>query len=119
MRQYYDHNEGIVYPAEGPVLLYDPEDRLIGEMSFQQAMVKAHEAKLDLVLRNRATEPATMRIMDFKREVFRKLLMRLGKRFSEGKAERGKCLTVIRIRRTQEIRGAERKHQIARPPQQN
>ncbi len=67
LMQFYDHNEGIRYPEGGSVQLYDASDRLLGEMSLRDAMARAHEQKLDLVMRNSATNPATVKMMDYKR----------------------------------------------------
>lgn len=72
-------------------------------------MAKAHSVKLDLVMRNSATDPATVKLMDYKREVFRKLLMRLGKRFAEGREG-------VRVRggEEEEVHSVEREYQVTR-----
>ena len=112
--QYYDHNETIRYPLGNAVQLYDQYDRLLGEMSLKEAMSRAHTQKLDLVMRNSATNPATVKLMNYKREVFRKLLLRLGKRFAEGREIKNG-----RVRKEEEIYRIERQHQVTWSSQPN
>jgi len=83
--KYYLHNEEIGYNADKRVRVYDENDQLIGDLTFQEALTSAQSAKKDLVLRNDKSEPPVCKIMLYKMELLKKLFKKLGKQHTEEK----------------------------------
>ena len=54
-------------------------------MSLQESFAKAYENKMDIVLRNKGTRPPIVKMMNYQKEIFKKLLVKLGNKFDESK----------------------------------
>lgn len=52
-------------------------------MSLQESFAKAYENKMDIVLRNKGTRPPIVKMMNYQKEIFKKLLVKLGNKFNE------------------------------------
>ncbi len=72
--------------------VYDENDQLIGDLSFQEALTSAQSAKKDLVLRNDKSEPPVCKIMLYKMELLKKLFKKLGKQHTEEKEQKSKTI---------------------------
>ena len=90
--KYYIHNEEIGYNADKKVRVYDENDQLIGDLTFQEALTSAHSAKKDLVLRNDKSDPPVCKIMLYKMELLKKLFKKLGKQHTEEKEQKSKTI---------------------------
>ena len=90
--KYYMHNQEIGYNSEKIVRVYDENDQLIGDLSFQEALTSAQSAKKDLVLRNDKSEPPVCKIMLYKMELLKKLFKKLGKQHTEEKEQKSKTI---------------------------
>jgi translation initiation factor IF-3 len=90
--KYYLHNEEIGYNPDKQVRVYDENDQLIGDLTFQEALTSAQSAKKDLVLRNDKSEPPVCKIMLYKMELLKKLFKKLGKQHTEEKEQKSKTI---------------------------
>ena len=61
------------------VKVFDENDTLIGEMTLYEAQQAADHGKKDLVLRNSKISPPVTKIMNYKKELLKKLFTKLGK----------------------------------------
>jgi translation initiation factor IF-3 len=61
------------------VKCFDENDTVIGEMTLHEAQMTAQGAKKDLVLRNRNIDPPVVKIMNYKKELLKRLFKKLGK----------------------------------------
>ena len=77
--KYYIHNEEIDFSASKILTVYDENDVLIGDLTFEEALTSAKSAQKDLVLRNARNEPPVVKIMNYKKELLKKLFKKLGK----------------------------------------
>lgn len=105
--RYYTHNEEIGFQPLKIVRVYDENDVLIGDMTFQEARDAAKSAKKDIVLRNPGTEPPVTKIMLYKMELLKRLFKKLGKK-SDDKESGGKTKT-IRLSTTISVHDLENK----------
>lgn len=60
------------------VRVYDEQDQLIADMSFEEAFSQAKAMKKDVVLRNARTEPPVVKITNYRKDLMRKLFTKLG-----------------------------------------
>lgn len=81
--KYYKHNEEINLDQEITVRCFDENDQNLGEMSLHQALQAAQQAKKDLVLRNQKVQPPIVKIMNYKRELLKRLFKKLGKEIDD------------------------------------
>jgi translation initiation factor IF-3 len=58
--------------------VYDENEALIGDITFEEAMTSARAAKKDLVLRNAKVDPPVAKIMHYKMELLKRLFKKLG-----------------------------------------
>lgn len=65
--------------SERVVKCFDENDTLIGEMSLHEALQTAQGAKKDLVLRNAKISPPVVKVMNYKKELLKRLFKKLGK----------------------------------------
>lgn len=65
------------------VRCFDENDTLIGDMTLREAQQAAEGAKKDLVLRNAKIDPPVVKIMNYKRELLKRLFKKLGKENDE------------------------------------
>jgi len=61
------------------VNLFDQNNVNIGIMSFEEGFALAASLGKDIVLRNKATDPPVMKIMDYKVELIKRVFKKLGK----------------------------------------
>ncbi|CDW89021.1 translation initiation factor if-3 [Stylonychia lemnae] len=81
--RYYPHNEEIGFGPDRIVRVYDENDVLIGDMTFQEAQDAAAGGKKDLVLRNSKIDPPVTKIMLYKLELLKRLFKKLGRQGEE------------------------------------
>ena len=67
--------------------VFDENNVLIGDMPFGEAYQVAMRVDKDIVLRNEKTDPPVMRIMNYKRELLKRLFKKLGKDISSKEAK--------------------------------
>ena len=72
--------------------VYDENDQLIGDLTFNEALMSAQSAKKDLVLRNDKSDPPVCKIMLYKMELLKKLFKKLGKQHTEEKEQKAKTI---------------------------
>jgi hypothetical protein len=77
--RYYPHNEEIEMSHDKLVKVFDENDQQLGEMSLGQALEAAEHAKKDLVMRNAKITPPVVKIMNYKKELLKRLFKKLGK----------------------------------------
>ncbi len=77
--RYYQSNEEIDFEAGHVVNVYDENNVNIGNMSYAEAFDLAASLGKDLVLRNSATDPPLVKIMDYKVELIKRVFKKLGK----------------------------------------
>ena len=68
---------------EKMVKVFDENDSMLGEMSLHEAKQTAMGAKKDLVLRNANLTPPVVKIMNYKKELLKRLFKKLGKEIEE------------------------------------
>lgn len=61
------------------VKCFDENDAVLGEMTLREALQASEGAKKDLVLRNAKTTPPVVKIMNYKKELLKRLFKKLGK----------------------------------------
>lgn len=69
--------------TEKLVRCYDENDSLIGDMTLHEAQMTALGAKKDLVLRNAKVDPPVVKIMNYKKELLKRLFKKLGKEMDQ------------------------------------
>ncbi len=79
------HNNEIGFNPERRVKVFDENDVLVGELTYDEALKSALGAKKDLVLRNEKSDPPVVKIMHYKMELLKKLFKKLGKQQTEEK----------------------------------
>lgn len=77
--RYYPHNEEIDFFAEKVVRVYDENEQLVGDLKFGEAYSLAMSLNKDIVLRNNKGETPIMKIMNYKKELLKRLFKKLGK----------------------------------------
>jgi len=77
--RYYPHNEEIEMEQDKIVKCFDENDAVLGEMTLREALQASEGAKKDLVLRNAKTTPPVVKIMNYKKELLKRLFKKLGK----------------------------------------
>ena len=77
--RYYLHNEEIDYHAEKIVRVYDENEQLVGDLKFGEAFSIAKNLNKDIVLRNNKLDPPICKIMNYKKELLKRLFKKLGK----------------------------------------
>tara|TARA_B110000285_G_C15123025_1_gene618401 strand:+ start:1961 stop:2248 length:288 start_codon:yes stop_codon:yes gene_type:complete len=68
---------------ERVVKVYDENDQRLGEMTFREALLAAESANKDIVLRNDKIDPPVVKIMNYKRELLKRLFKKLGNETDE------------------------------------
>lgn len=58
---------------------YDENDIVLGNMTLREAKLAAESAKKDVVLRNTKVSPPIVKIMNYKKELLKRLFKKLGK----------------------------------------
>jgi translation initiation factor IF-3 len=56
---------------------------MLGVMTLREAQLAAQSAKKDLVLRNAKTDPPVVKVMNYKKELLKRLFKKLGKEMEE------------------------------------
>ena len=77
--RYYLHNEEIDFYAEKLVRVYDENEQLVGDFPFGEAFMLAQNNNKDIVLRNAKLDPPICKIMNYKKELLKRLFKKLGK----------------------------------------
>ena len=77
--RYYESNEEIDMGPNHAISVFDENNVNIGQMSFAEGFALAVSLGKDIVLRNRATDPPVMKIMDYKVELVKRVFKKLGK----------------------------------------
>ena len=65
------------------VKCFDENDQLLGEMTLRESQQAAEGAGKDIVLRNAKINPPVVKIMNYKRELLKRLFKKLGKEMDE------------------------------------
>lgn len=81
--RYYQHNEEIDLNENRAVKVFDENDQLLGSMSLREAQMAAQSANKDVVLRNAKVDPPVVKIMNYKKELLKRLFKKLGKDMEE------------------------------------
>ena len=58
---------------------YDENDLPLGHMTLRDAKLACENAKKDVVLRNAKIDPPVVKIMNYKKELLKRLFKKLGK----------------------------------------
>lgn len=58
---------------------YDENDTPLGNMTLRDSKLAAESAKKDVVLRNSKIDPPVVKIMNYKKELLKRLFKKLGK----------------------------------------
>ena len=77
--RYYESNEEIDLTAKHIVNVYDDNNVNIGHMTFGESFELASSLGKDIVMRNKATEPPVVKVMDYKVALIKRLFKKLGK----------------------------------------
>lgn len=81
--KYYQYNEEIEMSEDKVVKCFDENDALLGEMTLREARMAAETAKKDVVLRNAKISPPVVKIMNYKKELLKRLFKKLGRQVEE------------------------------------
>lgn len=81
--KYYPHNEEISMDEDKVVKCFDENDALLGEMTLREARMAAETGKKDVVLRNTKVTPPVVKIMNYKKELLKRLFKKLGRQVDE------------------------------------
>ena len=81
--RYYPHNDEIEMDEEKIVKCFDENDEVLGEMTLREAQQAADGAKKDLVLRNSKVSPPVVKVMNYKKELLKRLFKKLGKQHDD------------------------------------
>lgn len=85
--RYYPSNEEIELENNRFVKVFDENDTLLGEMTLLEARDAANAAEKDVVLRNIKTDPPVVKILNYKKELLKRLFKKLGKEREEGETK--------------------------------
>ena len=77
--RYYESNEEIDFAGSHSVNVFDDNNVNIGIMSFKEAFELSTSLGKDIVLRNKATNPPVLKIMDYKVALVKRVFKKLGK----------------------------------------
>lgn len=77
--RYYESNDEIDFAPSQSVKVFDENNVNIGVMTFAEGYGLAASLGKDLVLRNKATEPPVVKIMDYKIELVKRVFKKLGR----------------------------------------
>jgi len=77
--RFYPVNEEITLAKDAVVQLFDDQDMNLGTINFEDALQKAKEKGLDIVLRSISTNPPICKIMNYRKDLMKKILLKLGK----------------------------------------
>ena len=77
--RYYESNDEIDFGPKHNVKVFDENNVMIGVMHFSEALGLAVSLGKDLVLRNKATDPPVVKIMDYKLELIKRVFKKLGR----------------------------------------
>ena len=69
------------------VKVFDENDTMLGEMSLLEARDAANAAGKDVVLRNAKIDPPVVKILNYKKELLKRLFKKLGKEREEGETK--------------------------------
>jgi translation initiation factor IF-3 len=69
------------------VKVYDENDVLLGAMTLLEAKDAADAAQKDVVLRNEKTDPPIVKILNYKKELLKRLFKKLGRDKQEGEVK--------------------------------
>ena len=92
--KYYAHNEEINMALTTNVLVFDENDQSLGEISLSEAIHSAKLAGKDIVLRNGKVTPPVLKIMNYKKDLLKKLFQKLGTDIVEGKTDKSKSIVI-------------------------
>jgi len=81
--RYYQHNNEILMDEMRLVTCFDENDQNLGTMSLRDAKLAAINAQKDVVLRNDKLDPPIVKIMNYKKELLKRLFKKLGKDVKE------------------------------------
>jgi len=81
--KYYQFNEEIDMSEDRAVKCFDENDVLIGEMTLREARMAADTVQKDVVLRNAKINPPVVKIMNYKKELLKRLFKKLGRQVEE------------------------------------
>ena len=81
--RYYESNEEIGLNENKIVKCFDENDTLLGEMTFREASMAAQSANKDIVLRNAKLDPPIVKVMNYKKELLKRLFKKLGKEMED------------------------------------
>ena len=65
------------------VKCFDENDTLLGEMTLREASMAAQGAQKDIVLRNAKADPPVVKVMNYKKELLKRLFKKLGKEMED------------------------------------
>ena len=77
--RYYESNEEIDFAGSQSVNVFDENNVNIGVISFSEAHELSKSLGKDVVLRNKATDPPIVKIMDYKVELIKRVFKKLGR----------------------------------------
>ena len=77
--RYYQHNDEIEMSQEKVVRCFDENDQELGDMTLYEALQAAESAGKDLVMRNAKINPPVVKVMNYKKELLKRLFKKLGK----------------------------------------
>lgn len=77
--RYYESNEEIDIKGSNEVNVFDENNVNIGVMTFRESHELALSLGKDVVMRNKATDPPVVKIMDYKVELIKRVFKKLGK----------------------------------------
>jgi translation initiation factor IF-3 len=60
------------------VKCFDENDTRLGEMTLREAQLAAKSANKDLVLRNEKIDPPVVKMMNYKKELLKRLFKKMG-----------------------------------------
>lgn len=78
--KYYEHNNEIPLDNDHVVMVFDQNDTSLGTMKLSTAKELAAQQKMDVVLRSKTQTPPLVKIMEYRKDLMRKILTRLGNR---------------------------------------
>jgi len=77
--KYYLHNEEIDMSMDTQVRLFDENDTHLGIVTLAEARDKASELGIDLVVRNQKLSPPILKIMNYRKELVKRLFQKIGR----------------------------------------
>lgn len=85
--RYYPTNNEIEMDDNTLVKVYDENDVHLGEMTLLEARDAAKAANKDVVMRNAKITPPVCKILNYKKELLKRLFKKLGKDKEEGEVK--------------------------------